>query len=152
MVGEGLLGRGEFRLNGQPLGMHGETAEAFAFPITEALLERNELTIDVHVTGPDGGLCGDVALEIRRRAWLTDLVAEPAGGGQLRISGAIRGEVDPPMDLYVMADGHSVGYQSCSSAGLFQIVTDAADSPATEVRIELVGGAVVWHVSEITSR
>src|SRR5436189_202502 len=70
VIGEGLTGQADFHVNGQHLGTHAGAAGPFTFPITNLLRERNELTIDVAADGPDGGLWGDVALEIRRRAWL----------------------------------------------------------------------------------
>ncbi len=151
LIGDGLTGRADFRLNGQVLGVHAGSAEPFAFPVTELLLERNELLIHITAHDPDSGLWGDVALEIRRRAWLKNVEAEPAGGGCVRVSGLVAGKTDGPMDLYVLAGGHSIGYAACTTAGPFEITTDVFPTAAKDLRVELVGGAVVWYVVEVPS-
>lgn len=61
---EGIAGTSQIRLNGQPLGEVVTVAPA-AFEITELLLPRNELVVDVESATPDGGIWGEVALEIR---------------------------------------------------------------------------------------
>jgi len=59
----GLTGNAEVRLNGQLLGP-GKEEGPFEFEITSLLQNRN--TLEVEVAGPeDGGLWGEVALEIR---------------------------------------------------------------------------------------
>jgi hypothetical protein len=151
LIGEGLTGSGDFCLNGERLGSHAAAAGPFAFPITNLLAERNELSIYVAADGPDGGLWGDVALEIRRRAWLSDVRTAPADGGRLCVSGEILGEADGPMDVYILAGGHSVGYRSCAAGHKFEIVTDEPVDAAGEMRVEMVGGAVVWYVVDLQS-
>jgi len=59
----GLTGTADIRLNGHRLGS-GKAEEPFEFEVTSLLQNRNVL--EVEVAGPeDGGLWGEVALEIR---------------------------------------------------------------------------------------
>src|SRR5947209_19779684 len=89
LIGEGLAGRGAFQLNGRVLGSHDGEAGPFAFPVTDLIAERNELTVDVAAEGPTDGLWGDVALEIRCMAYLTGLQAQPAAADQIRVTGEV---------------------------------------------------------------
>src|SRR5438132_3688228 len=59
-------------LNGQFLG-HEDGDKVFEFEVTEALQERNELVVEVEAAGGDGGLWGEVALEIRCAVFLKDV-------------------------------------------------------------------------------
>ncbi|HEY1381884.1 MAG TPA: hypothetical protein VGF55_34105, partial [Gemmataceae bacterium] len=148
LVGEGLTGRAEFRLNGHILGTPPGDTGPFAFPVTGFLAERNELVVELSPDGPDGGLWGDVALEVRCAAYLTGVRAEPAGAA-LRITGAVAGEADGSLEVYVLAAGRTVGYGTCPAGQTFDVVTDELSERPPDVRVELVNGAVVWYAVDV---
>src|SRR5205807_1042677 len=52
-------------LNGEQLGRLDATGTPFEFLVLVPLRDRNELVIEVESATPDGGLTGEVALEIR---------------------------------------------------------------------------------------
>jgi hypothetical protein len=52
-------------LNGSLLGRHEGADEPFEFEVTNLLRDRNELIVEVESPTGDGGLWGEVALEIR---------------------------------------------------------------------------------------
>jgi beta-galactosidase/beta-glucuronidase len=52
-------------LNGRFLGRHEGADEPFEFEVTSLLRDRNELIVEVESPTGDGGLWGEVALEIR---------------------------------------------------------------------------------------
>ena len=54
----------EVRLNGHFLGRH-EGADPFEFEVTALLQARNELIVDVEAPAGNGGLWGEVAMEVR---------------------------------------------------------------------------------------
>lgn len=56
----------EVWLNGQFLGRHEGALEPFEFPATAWLQVRNELVVEVEGPAGNGGLWGEVALEVRR--------------------------------------------------------------------------------------
>jgi hypothetical protein len=150
LIGEELSGRGDFYLNGQFIGKHGDEPRpsgsgAFEFPITDLVAERNELTVDIAADGPGAGLWGDVALEIRCAAYLRDVLMSPAENGRLRISGEVAGERNEPLEIYVLADDKTVAYRTCGF-GAFEMITDESVGSDSEIRVELVNGATVWYV------
>lgn len=149
LVGEGLSGRAEFRLNGRDLGWHSGDAGPFAYHVTDSIGERNELAIDLSADEPSGGLWGDVALEIRCSAYLDEVTVRPKDGS-LAVEGMIRGEASQPLDVYVLAAGRTIGYATCVAGQRFAVVTDDRPETAGEVRVELVNGAVVWYASDIS--
>jgi hypothetical protein len=152
LIGEGLTGHAEFVLNGEVLGQHDGTNGAFAFHVTRLIGERNELAIEITAESSEGGIWGDVALEIRCEAFLNNVRMEMINDGRLRVSGAVEGNTDGPLDLYVLADDHTIGYKQTKSVGTFEIVTDPLTDSPRELRAELVNGSVVWYVAELPSR
>jgi hypothetical protein len=56
---------------------------------------------------------------------------------------------DGALDLYVLLDGQTVGYQTVQPAGTgcaFELLCDVAPvSGARKIRVELVHGATVWY-------
>jgi beta-mannosidase len=61
---EGADSRAEAWLNGERLGEHSGEG-AFDFAISQLLISRNELVVEVESENTSGGLWGEVALEIR---------------------------------------------------------------------------------------
>ncbi len=142
----GIEGSVEIRLNDHGLGRHeGGPVE---FDITALLQPRNQLEIVVEVGAADGGLGSEVALEVRRTAFLraVRLRCEPEGG--LRIEGEVAGFSERPLDLYLLVDGGSAGYQAIQAGRpFFFVVEKPPSSPA--VRVELVDAATLWYAVEL---
>ena len=145
LIGEGLGGRATLHVNGREVG---GAAGTFAFPVTDLIAERNELVIDLESDGPDEGLSGDVALEVRCAAYLSAVRATRANGGQLLVEGIVAGEEGGTLEVYVLADGRTIGYKMCQAGRPFAIVTDQCASGSADVRVELVNGSVIWFVVE----
>lgn len=150
LIGERVSGRAIIRLNGRLIGEIDNAA--FQFPVTEVIGERNELAFELAGSGPDTGLWGDIALEIRCRAYLDNLATTIAENGDLRVNGRIAGEGDERMDVYVLAEDATIGYGTCRVGDSFDIATDRKPEKITPLRVELVNGAVVCYVAEIAGR
>jgi hypothetical protein len=147
LVGEMFSGRATFSLNEQSLGE--SSGAAFEFPVTGLVAERNQLAIELVAAGPESGFCGDVALEIRCRAYLVNVDAR-LSGDELHVCGEIGGDADGVMDVYVLAEGSTIGYASAMAGKRFDIVTDRVPAESIPLRVELVNGAVVWYVAEVS--
>jgi hypothetical protein len=98
---------------------------------------------------------GEVALEVRRTAYLTQAAVRLSFvAGALRLVGTceVAGTADGPLDLYALCDQRTVYHAPVSAPQTvaFDAAVPDAD-PATEaalVRLDLVGGAVVWYTIE----
>jgi hypothetical protein len=148
LIGEGLTGRAAFQVNGRRLGSHGGDAGPFAFRVTEFLGERNELTVELESSDAAGGLWGDVALEVRCAAYLSDVRATPVGG-RLRVTGNVAGEADGRLEVYVLAGGRCVGYARCSAAAKFEVLTEDLSNAPPDVRVELINCAMIWYAVDV---
>src|SRR5262245_35566228 len=124
-------------LNGVLLGRHEGMFEPFEFEITQHLIDRNELVVEVDspsitcgtafggnqrmvrgTTGP-GGLWGTVALEVRREAYVATAriwAAFPGGVPTLHVAGEIVDELDRPLELYGLLDNQTVLYEKVAGA------------------------------------
>jgi hypothetical protein len=157
----------EVWLNGQFLGRH-EGPEAFEFEVTSLLHERNQLTVEVEASTENGGLWGEVALEVRCPAFLRAVrcwAAFAADAVDLHVAGEVVGSSEGPLELYVLLDNATVLYTTLAAASAgqpFHVVAESAahadhgqaagDGSARphEVRVELVKGAIVWYAVERT--
>jgi hypothetical protein len=160
----GVAGSAELWLNGQWLGAPPDPARPFEVPVNGLLRPRNELTVEVEAADDGGGLWGEVALEIRRTAYLRNVrvaLIGSDGGDRLEVTGELvgsaAGEVDGPgpLELYVLLDGRSVAYATPEPAPEgrpFRVVSGplAAAGPGV-ARVELVKGASVWYTMEQTA-
>ncbi len=142
-------------LNGCFLGRHEQAGGPFEFEVTELLLERNELVVEVEALSGNGGLWGEVALEVRAAAFLRDVrvwreLAE--GTVRLHVQGEAVGMCDRPLDLYVLMGRSTIAYrpiQPTPAGQAFDLVYDGPIELA-EIRIDLVNGAVVWYTVACT--
>src|SRR5438067_12491607 len=108
-------GAAEVWLNDVCLGRHDRPGTPFEIEVRFPLRDRNELVIEVESATPDGGLTGEVALEIRCTAYLRGVEAavRPSGARvALTVAGEVVGECDRPLDLYVLLNDRNVAYQS----------------------------------------
>jgi glycosyl hydrolase family 2 len=153
---EGASDRAAVRLNGADLGEHAGDGP-FEFDVTALLRARNELVVDVDSDADRGGLWGEVALEVRCKAFLRE-VRVWAEGGELHAAGLVVGEAERPLDLYLLLDGATAAYTAVAAAPVgapFHIIAEkppprgeaqagkAGRLPVAQV--DLVNGAVVWY-------
>jgi hypothetical protein len=129
------------------------------FDVTGLLRMRNGLEIEL--TGEEeGGLWGEVALEVRCLAFLRDVkvaVLQQQGEPRLHITGKCIGPDASFFDLYAVMNRRPVAYLSIPAAPEgqpFLLVTEEtaaecwepeAPGEALWVRIDLVKGAGVWY-------
>lgn len=147
LIGEGVEGAAEFWINGHSVGR--QENGAFAFPVTEAIDQRNELIAEVAVQNPTGGLWGEICLEVRCSAYLQDVRAA-IDDGRIVIRGSVAGTADQALELYALCNNHSIGYGRAEAGTLFELRTDPVDGklPNT-IRIDLVNRSVIWYSLEV---
>lgn len=154
----GITGVADIALNGQALGPCQESDCPLEREVTVLLRPRNELVVEVEGSG-DGGLWGDVALEVRCTAFLRGVrlwISQADGATVLHGAGQAVGVAERPLDLYALLGGRTVAYTTVEPRpdGLpFQFTGEAIDRSAltepAEARVELVDGGTVWYrVSE----
>jgi hypothetical protein len=150
---EGAADRVELWLNGTALGRHsGE--RPLEFEVTALLGSRNELVVDVEGPADRGGLWGEVALEVRCRAYLRGVRAWLAGATELRVAGEVVGDADGPLELYLIYERRTVAYAPAAAdpAGVpFHLageVPAVVAGQAGPVKVDLVNGATVWYTWE----
>lgn len=169
----GVSGAAEVWLNGQFLGRQPDHAGPFAYEVTALLRPRNELVVVVEATTPAGGLWGEVALEIRRTAYLHRLRAwqETGPPGRVHLTGELCGSAAHPLDIYILWRGKrllsatlvpqppgqsfhliseplpplEVSTHSLAEQGASVPDLQAASlQPSECVQVELVGGSLLW--------
>lgn len=152
----GIGGEAEAVLNDRPLG---RIATGSAIEIASFLRQRNELVIEIDGTAEQGGLWGEVALEVRCTAFLCDLRRSASLTGEsveLSVSGRVVGKAERPLEVYVLFERSVVGYQVVTATAegqAFEIRGSTPRSPSLEcgnfapVQVDLVNGAVVWYSS-----
>jgi hypothetical protein len=112
LVFDGVADRATVRLNGADLGEHSGDG-SFEFEVTNQLRPRNELIVEVEGDARRGGLWGEVALEVRRLAFLRGLrIRATAGddGVTLEVEGELVSLEARALELYVLLDRSTVGY------------------------------------------
>src|SRR5262249_47743289 len=108
----GVGDRAWVSLNGVALGEHAGPG-AFDFEVTALLRARNEVLVEVEGDG-QGGMRGEVAMEVRATAYLRNVCVRQAGG-EVQVSGEVVGEADGPLELYLIADRSPAGYQAVTA-------------------------------------
>lgn len=133
------------RLNGNWLG--NISSRPTEFDVTSLLRDRNQLEVEVQTPTAESSL-GEVALEVRRTAYLRDVRAD-RHGQTIHITGTVVGFCEGPLDLYVLQDRSNLGYASVEAEpGGKSFEIDVTSPNPSGVRIELVRGAVVWYAVE----
>jgi hypothetical protein len=142
-----VAGRALVCLNGTALGSIEGPAE---FEVTRLLGERNALEVEFAARGGDAGLTGEVALEVRRTAFLRNLRVSVADG--LHVRGEVAGQADEPLELYVICDRRTAAYAAVEAGKPFQVSAGLVglenSTQPTEIRVDLVQGAEVWYREE----
>jgi hypothetical protein len=139
----GIEGSATVALNGQPLPFRADGE----YEITTLLRPRNELVVEID--GPEtGGLWGEVALEIRRTAYLRGVRCRVVAG-RLIVEGEVAGFAERPLELYVLVERATVAYGTCLAGGAFRVASEALSVTwPLPVRVDLVDGATVWYTLE----
>jgi hypothetical protein len=152
LTGAGISGRAALRLNGEPLAEG--VAGPFAFDVTARLRSRNELAVEIEA-GPEGGLTGEVALEVRCTAYLEQVRFESQRderGLSVTVRGRVAGTADGPLELYVLVDRRTTAYELIASPADFRLIGEPVPLPQgvakIPVRVDLVRGAEVWYTIE----
>jgi hypothetical protein len=142
-------GSADVTLNEQLLGtIYGSQVPA-EFEVTKLLRPRNVLSVDITASEPDGGLGGEVAMEVRATAFLRDVRFERRGG-KLVAQGVVVGTAPRPLDIYLLADNRCVSQDRIEPAASGRAFTLTAEhqlaSAPLPVRVELIDAATVWWV------
>ncbi len=153
----GIEGTATVVLNDQPLALASRSS-ALEFDVTNLLRPRNELVVDVEAAGGQGGLWGEVALEVRCTAYLRDVrtwrEATPKGLF-LHATGKVVGTAERPLDLYALFDGRTVLYTTVEAlpegkpfALTSELLSPEGDREDAIAHVELVNAATVWYAVE----
>jgi hypothetical protein len=145
LIFEGCIGCVEVHLNGQKLGQIG------SYDVTSLLTERNHLEVWIQGDSDEAGLWGEVALEIRRDAWLTDLQTARTETS-LFVTGKVTGLSTQPLELYTLVGGRHADYrtiQPCPEGQPFRIQLLDVVAAGQTVRVELVHISSIWYVAEV---
>ncbi len=156
----GFSATADVALNGHALGRRTRADCPCAFDVTSLLQPRNELVVTIESSTDDDGLWGEVALEIRRTAYLRGIevsLGRDAAGARLRVTGQVVGHSAGPLDLYALVGDRTAAYaqvQAAETGAPFELVAEPLDpelapAGAPVVRVELVEGAVVWYRVEM---
>jgi len=146
---DGCSGCREVRLNGTLLAL--APGDSFAFDVTPLMAARNQLDVVIEGTDDSSGLWGEVALEMRKDAYLAEIDASQ-NGATLQVTGRVVGAAPQPLELYTLVDKHHVDYRTIlpSAAGTpFQITLDDAAPTSAFVRVELIHISAIWYVVEL---
>jgi hypothetical protein len=143
----GVEGKTAINLNGQLLGTPANPGAEFEYDVTALLAPRNELAVEIEA-GPTGGVWGEVALEIRRTAFLRDVSIHTVGN-RLRVEGEVAGCAATSLELYVIVGRSTAIYAKVEAGRRFDLVSEPlAVSGSQTVRVDLVDGATVWYTLE----
>lgn len=146
---DGCTGCREVRLNGRILTQDG--VPTFAFDVTRLLSQRNQLDVLIHGDTDNAGLWGEVALEIRRDAYLADVAFLQAERG-IAILGSAIGMSPQPLELYTLVDNRHVDYRTIQpkpEGEPFQIELPEVTSLNQVVRVELIHISAIWFTVEL---
>jgi hypothetical protein len=153
LTAAGVDASAELNLNGTAIGSFSAAGGPFEAEVTALLRPRNELAVEVE-GGVNGGLWGEVALEVRCTAFLRAVRVEFASGS-LQISGTVAGQAERPLELYAVLDRRTAAYAVvtptpegtpfCLTA---EVATPAAAGEPAALRLDLVNGASVWYTVE----
>ena len=149
LICDGCTGCEEVRLNGQVLTQ--DRVQSFAFDVTPMLTARNRLEVLISGDTDDAGLWGDVALEVRRDAYLADVSVLNAERG-ITIAGNAIGTSPQPLELYTLVDNRHADYRKIQpkpAGEPFRIELPEVTSRNQAVRVELIHISAIWYAVEL---
>lgn len=139
-------------LNGQLVGTYATTALNLEMEVTGRLMRRNELVVEIDSNSSEGGLRGEVALEIRGTYFLRNVSI-----GDETLTGVVVGPAEAPLELYVLRFGRTVRYELVTAApegrpftfALPKLESEPAAGDFPPWRIDLVEGANRWFTVDL---
>lgn len=149
LVCDGCYGCREVRLNGQLLS--DQPCSVFAFEVTAILTERNQLEVLIAGDNDKAGLWGEVAIEIRKAAFLAEPRLERING-IVELHCLVMGQSPQRLELYTLVDGRHVDYRlvvPCPAGTPCHIPLGAMPESAQIVRLELINISSIWYVLEL---
>ncbi len=158
----GVEGVAEVWLNGHYLGRHDRAGEAFDYEVTNLLRPRNELKVEVESRSPDGGMWGEVALEVRCSAFLRNVQISFAVVGNavdLKATGEVVGTSELPLEVHLLLEGKMLVFHAVKptvSGQPFELFArslqlelgtpgNAGTMRLYTVRVDLVQGTMIWY-------
>ena len=144
-----IAGTADIALNDRPLAQ--AATGSLEVEITERLAPRNRLEVVLHADSDAAGLPGEIALEVRRDAFLRGLGAHADADGSVHVTGRVHGCSSRPLEVYLLADRQHVGYAlvEAGAAGQPFELAFRLDAVPRTVRVELVCVAECWHAAEV---
>jgi hypothetical protein len=140
-------------LNNASIGGFAAASGSFEAEVTALLGQRNVLHVEVEGSS-NGGLWGEVALEVRCRAFLRDIRVR-AVAGALEIEGKVIGPAGESLELYVVLGRHTADYATVIPSPEGTPFRMSAELPAVVdgdgplvLKLDLVHGATVWYTYE----
>ncbi len=146
---DGCTGCREVRVNGQQLAP--PVNDSFSYDVSSLLTARNQLEVVVQGDTDDAGLWGDVALEMRRDAFLKDVHVNRSGDVG-SVAGNVVGTAPRPLELYTLVDHHHVDYRTIEPNVIgtpFHIELANLPSVDATLRIELIHISEIWYIVEL---
>lgn len=148
----GLVGSTRWSLNEVPLGDRLGSTSYFEMEVTHQLKRRNQLVVEIESATSEGGLWGEVALEIRGPHFLKEVAIQSG-----TLAGVVVGEPKAPLEIYVLRFGRTVRYEHVTAApggqpfafALPNLELDAASGDFPPWRVELVEGANRWFTVDL---
>jgi hypothetical protein len=150
-------------LNNEFLGEQAQANEPFEFEVTGLLRERNETVVEVEAYDDQGGLWGEVALEVRCEVFLRNVRLHDTFSGEcarLHAGGELVGRTELPLEIYLILDRFTVAYQALKAGSTgFELESEelpperwqsvaGEESSLHKVRVELVQASVRWYTIE----
>jgi hypothetical protein len=148
---EKIDGSADIVLNDQALAK-GQTGSG-AFDVTSILGQRNLLQVQMISPTDEGGLIGEVALEVRALAYLDQMAVERQADGGLNVAGKVIGTAENELEIYAILDGRHVHYQTVrpTAEGVpLHFTVAAAEAKGEKLRVELVHRSQIWYANELT--
>ncbi len=124
---------------------------AVEFAITDSLQSRNRLVVLLDAASDAAGLPAEIALEVRRDAFLRQVSARADRDGNVQVTGRVHGCSSRPLEVYLVADRQQAGYSlvEADEEGRPFALTFRLDPVPREVRVELVCVAEVWYAADV---
>lgn len=144
-----IAGTADIALNDRPVAA-GATG-AVEYEVTALLGSRNQLDVLLHADSDAAGLPGEIALEVRRDAFLRQLTAHADRDGNVHVTGRVHGSSARPLEVYLLADGEHTGYSvvEADPEGRAFALAFKLDRVPEHVRVELVCVAECWHAADV---
>jgi hypothetical protein len=148
----GVSDASQWSLNGEPIGNFDTVQTDLEMEVTGRLRNRNDLAVHIESSSSEGGLWGEVALEIRGTYFLRKV-----GIDDETLTGVVVGPGDTRLELYVLRFGRTVRYETITAAPAGRPFTFAlpkleSEPPAGDFptwRIDLVEGANRWFTVDL---